>query len=156
MVGGNQMGEAIHTISVHAPQEEVWKFVRDMNSWASQVPGYISHSVLNTSSSIWVFTIPVGFVRKKVQIQVGIMNLKEPSHIEFVLEEVNAKFSGEGFFQAERIESDQTKIKGYLNIDAKSSRKAFYEPFLVRVLPQLTKELTENVANTIEKNQRKK
>ncbi|WP_064093297.1 CoxG family protein [Rossellomorea aquimaris] len=150
------MGEAFHTISVHAPQEEVWNFVCDMSSWAPQVPGYISHSVINTSISIWVFTIPVGFVRKKVHIQVEIIDWREPSGIEFVLEEINAKFSGKGFFQTERLDSDQTKIIGYLQIDPKGSRRTLYEPFLVKVLPQLTKELTENVGTAIQNKSNRK
>ncbi|MCA1062841.1 SRPBCC family protein [Rossellomorea sp. AcN35-11] len=145
-------GIGIHQISVHTPQSRVWEFVSDLNAWAHLVPGYIEHTILSVSHSVWKFNAHYGVVKKKVHVQVEITEWMEPVQVKFKLKGVNQTLTGEGYFKAEKISNTTTDMTGYLKIQSTSVLAGFLESLFDKMIHNLTKELTEAVADAIQRN----
>lgn len=145
------MGKGIHHVNVHASRSHVWEFIRDMNAWAPLVPGYKEHAVISDVQSTWKFTLRVGVMSKKVHVKVLITEWKEPSEVKFILRGINQKFTGEGFFKADEVNSSITAMTGVLSIESTSSLAKILESTFDKMVQELTMELTEAVGQAIER-----
>ncbi len=149
--GGTLMGIGIHHVNVHASRLHVWEFIRDMNAWAPLVPGYKEHTIVSDVQSTWKFTLRFGVLSKKVHVKVLVTEWKEPSEVMFILRGINQKFTGEGFFKANEVNSSITAMTGCLTIESTSSLAKILESTFDKMVHELTKELTEAVGEAIEK-----
>lgn len=148
---GTLVGIGIHHVNVHASRSHVWEFIRDMNAWAPLVPGYKEHTIVSDVQSTWKFTLHVGVVRKKVHVKVLVTEWKEPSLVKFILRGIDQKFTGEGFFKANEVNSSITAMTGSLTIESTSSLAKILESTFDKMVQELTKELTEAVGEAIER-----
>ncbi|WP_044336915.1 SRPBCC family protein [Rossellomorea aquimaris] len=145
------MLRGIHQVNVYASQSHVWEYIRDMNAWAPLVPGYKEHTILSDVQSTWKFTVQYGVVSKKVHVKVLVTEWKESSLVKFRLRGINQKFTGEGFFLAEKVNSSNTAMTGCLTIESTSSLAKILESTFAKMVHELTRELTEAVRETIER-----
>ncbi|MGE6752598.1 SRPBCC domain-containing protein [Rossellomorea sp. NPDC071047] len=145
------MGIGIHHVNVLASRSHVWEFIRDMNAWAPLVPGYKEHTIVSDVQSTWKFILQVGVVRKKVHVKVLVTEWKVPSEVKFNLRGVNQKFTGEGFFRADKVNSSITAMTGCLTVESTSSLAKILESAFDKMVHELTKELTEAVGQAIER-----
>lgn len=144
------MATASHTTIVKENQQGVWSFVSDMEKWATLVPGYRQHEMINEKQSKWTFAGNVGILKKSVEVQIDITNWEEPSKIEFDLTGLTDKFTGSGYFEAKIIDEQTTEMTGHLEIKAGGIASAVLNPIFSAVLPKATTILTERVANKIQ------
>ncbi|MGJ9459772.1 CoxG family protein [Oceanobacillus sp. CF4.6] len=140
-----------HSVQVDCPIETVWTFVRDINNWAPLVPGYIEHQIINDKQSTWKFVSDIGIIKRTLHMEVDIINWQEPTKVTFNLKGINEKFTGSGYFEAERITESRTKITGYLDIKASGLRGRAINPALKSVIPKTATQLTAAVSNDIQK-----
>jgi carbon monoxide dehydrogenase subunit G len=145
------MVRGIYHVNVHASQSHVWEFIRDMNAWAPLVPGYKEHTILSDVQSTWKFTIHYGVVNKKVHVKVLVTEWKEPTQVKFILRGINQKFTGEGFFKAEKVNTFITAMTGCLKIESTSSLAKILESTFDKMVHELTRELTDAVGEAIER-----
>ncbi|MFA9558847.1 CoxG family protein [Evansella sp. AB-rgal1] len=143
------MPKGIHTIELNVPIEKVWHFVSDMDRWAPLVPGYIEHKKLNGKQSTWKFESDIGIMKKLIHMKIDIKEWTKPSQVRFDLTGINEKFSGEGYFQAEKLSETKTKMVGCLDITAKGMMAPMVNPALKTIVPKTTKELSEAIAAKI-------
>jgi carbon monoxide dehydrogenase subunit G len=92
------MPEVMYTTVVHAPQDAIWDFVKDMDNWAPFVTGYQSHEVINDADSIWTLKGDVGVLSRVVQFRVHITEWAGPARVAFTMSGVNEQTDGEGLF----------------------------------------------------------
>lgn len=139
-----------HSVTVKANLQKVWNFVRLMDNWAPLVPGYIHHQILSEKVSTWEFKTDFGLIKKNIQLRVDILTWEEPSKITFQLTGINEKFSGNGYFLAEKAGNTATKMTGFLKIESTGTFAAMMNSMLEPKLEELTEELTKNVCQKIE------
>lgn len=139
-----------HSVTVKANLQKVWNFVRLMDNWAPLVPGYIHHQILSEKVSTWEFKTDFGLIKKNIQLRVDILTWEEPSKITFQLIGINEKFSGNGYFLAEKAGNTATKMTGFLKIESTGTFAAMMNSMLEPKLEELTEELTKNVCQKIE------
>nr|WP_295970774.1 SRPBCC family protein [uncultured Bacillus sp.] len=144
------MSTHIHEMTVSAPLEIVWDFVRFIDNWAPLVPGYIEHEMLNEMESVWKFKSDLGIIKKKVHLKVEITNWMELDQVAFTLQGINEKISGRGFFKCMKITNKQTKITGSWEITAEGPLAKVMNPVLKSNIPIFTEELTAAVRKRIE------
>lgn len=144
------MPSEIYSVNVDAPIGQVWNFVSVMDQWAPLVPGYITHEVINDKESTWKFKSDIGIMKKKVHLKVDITNWTEPSKVTFNLTGINEKFTGHGYFQADVINENQTRMTGSLTIEAQGAMGKMVNSILQSTVPDMTRQLTESVASKIE------
>ncbi|MCM3214292.1 CoxG family protein [Niallia taxi] len=139
-----------HSVVVKAPLEKVWDFVRSMDNWAPLVPGYIQHQIISDLVSTWEFKTDIGFIKKKISLRIDILKWEEPSQVSFKLTGINEKFIGSGYFSAQQVGEMQTKMTGYLEINAFGTFAPMVNSVLEPKLDEITQELTIEVCKAIE------
>ncbi|WP_175989418.1 CoxG family protein [Bacillus sp. Marseille-Q1617] len=145
------MGEGVHEMVVDAAIEDVWDFVSVLDHWAPLAPGYINHKIISDEISEWKFKVDTGLFKKKVHAKVEIQEWSKPNRVTFTLTGINEKFSGDGSFEASSLSGSQTNVKGRLSIRPYSSMTKLVSPIIEKTVPDMTKELTNNVVSEIQK-----
>lgn len=140
-----------HQVQVSLPLEQLWNFVHIMDNWAPLVPGYISHKKIDEKQSFWSFHTDVGFMKKKIELQVNITEWIEPKKVAFQLTGINEKLSGSGYFAAEQSGDSKVEMIGFLDLTADGMMAKMANSIMKTSLPEITKELTEAVAAKAEK-----
>jgi carbon monoxide dehydrogenase subunit G len=144
------MPEGKHDIVIDVPIEQVWDFVKDMDNWAPLLPGYISHEKLNEKQSNWTFKETVGVLKKKISLQVSIKEWIEPTRVTFDLKGINENLTGNGYFNAEVLGKNRTKMTGYLEMNAEGALAPVMNAVMKTSLPKSGQELTMSIAQKLE------
>ncbi|WP_442599751.1 CoxG family protein [Neobacillus sp. D3-1R] len=144
------MPSGIHHIEINLPIEDIWNFVKDMDNWAPLVPGYIQHEKLNEKQSTWEFKSDIGIMKKKVSLMITINEWIEPTKVIFQLTGINEKFRGNGYFTAEPLSSEKTKMTGFLDIHAEGAMGGMVNNILKTVVPKTAEELAEAISLKLE------
>ena len=97
------MATGTHTVVVPVDVQAVWDYVSDLEKWATTVPAYKEHEIINDKQSIWTFEGSVKGIKKTIQAQVDITEWNEPSNIKFELKGLSDNFTGSGHFTAEDV-----------------------------------------------------
>lgn len=145
------MPKGIHKIDLNIPIQKVWEFVSVIDKWAPLVPGYIEHQIINDLESTWTFTSDIGIIKKKISLRVRITDTVPPTKVKFDLIGINESFIGNGYFAAEVIDGEKTRMTGYLNIEAQGVMAKMANGVLKSHVPQMTMELSEAVAERLRK-----
>ncbi|RED57057.1 CoxG family protein [Cohnella phaseoli] len=144
------MPNGIHTIELPVAIDKIWNFVSDMNKWAPLVPGYIEHEILSDRQSTWAFKGDLGFMKKTVKLKIDIKEWIEPTKVTFDLTGLSDNFGGNGYFEAETVDDNTTKMTGCLDITAKGAMGPMVNTILKTFVPKTAQELSEAIANRIE------
>ena len=144
--------EGKHSIELSMSIEEIWAYISDINAWASSVPGYVSHEIMNDKQSEWAIKGDMGILKKTANLQVEITEWTEPCVVAFQFKSISGDFSGSGRYEAEAIADNRTRITGFLEIkpEATSGPMATMQnKILKKFVPKTTKEMTDAVAGQI-------
>ncbi|WP_423800671.1 CoxG family protein [Neobacillus sp. SAB-20_R2A] len=144
------MPTGMHQVEVDVPINQVWNFVKDMDNWAPLIPGYIQHRKFTNRQSTWEFNSNIGFIKKKISLMVTIKEWIEPTKITFQLKGVNEGLSGEGYFLAEAVDANKTKITGFLELTAGGAMGPVVNAILKSQLPKVTKDMVTAIATKLE------
>jgi carbon monoxide dehydrogenase subunit G len=144
------MPSGIHQVEVQLHIEEVWDFVKDMDNWAPLVPGYIQHQKLSDRRSTWEFKSDVGIMKKKVSLFIDIQEWVEPSKVTFQLTGINEKFTGNGYFLAETVGHNHTKMTGYLDIVAEGTLSSIVNNVLKTSIPKTAEEMAVAISDKLQ------
>lgn len=143
------MPSGTHEEILDLPIENIWNFVSDMDKWAPLVPGYIEHEIISDMQSTWTFKGDIGIMQKTVKLQVDIKEWIEPTTVTFDLTGLNENFAGNGYFEAEVISDNQTKMLGNLDITAKGMMGPMINAILKNFVPKTAEDLTKRIAEEI-------
>jgi carbon monoxide dehydrogenase subunit G len=147
------MPSELYKVEVNLPVHSIWEFVSVMDNWATLVPGYIEHEILNDSESIWKFKTDLGVIKKKVELKVDITDWIKPKKVIFNLTGINEKMTGKGYFEAQIIDTNNTLLTGYLEITPEGKMAKLINSKLKKNLNELTKELTEAIIAKIKEDE---
>ena len=128
---------------------DIWDFVSDMDKWAPLVPGYIEHEIISDERSTWTFKGDIGIMQKTVKLQIDITEWREPTLVTFDLTGLNENFAGNGYFEAEAIDDNRTKMTGNLDITAKGMMGPMINAILKNFVPKTAEDLTIAIADKI-------
>ncbi|MBA9027017.1 CoxG family protein [Peribacillus huizhouensis] len=140
------MASGVHSVIIPLSIENIWKFVSVIDNWAPLVPGYITHTVMAKNQSTWEFISDLGLLKKKVKLLVDITEWSGPEIVKFHLTGMNENFLGSGYFKAEMIDENKTKMTGHLDIIAKGLKAPMANSLLKSYVPETAKALAEAVA----------
>lgn len=144
------MPQGVHALEMNVPIQDVWNFVSDMDKWAPLVPGYMHHEIISDKESTWTFKGDIGIMKKKVSLKIDITEWAEPTKVTFNLTGLNENFAGEGYFEAESIDADHTKMTGMLDITAKGAMGPMINAILKAFVPKTAQELADAIGHKIE------
>lgn len=142
------MAQAAHTVQIPVERETVWNFVSKIEKWATLVPAYKAHKLVNENESIWTFEGSLKGMKKTVEMQITILEMIAPSSIKFEIKGLSDNFKGTGHFTAVEA-GNGTEMTATLDISAGGLTGAVLSPVIKMVLPKVTTKLTEKIGRTI-------
>lgn len=143
------MLSAQRVFEVDRPIEDIWVFVKDMNNWAVQMPGYISHQVVDENKSSWTVQVNLGPFKRPVVIDIEVTKWLRPSEVEFNLRGRFEPFHGSGRYRAE-ARGASTKITLDFEAEPSGSMAKMIEGLGRPVLERVANEFSLNLADALQ------
>lgn len=143
------MAQASHAVQIPVAQEKVWAFVSKIEKWATLVPAYKEHKQIDEQTSHWTFEGSFKGLSKKIELEIKIVEMNEPTNIKFQIKGLSDNFSGGGEFRAEAKDGG-TLMTGTVEIAAGGLSGAVLTPAIKVLLPKITTRLTEKIARHIQ------
>lgn len=144
------MPSGMHQVEVNIPINQVWNFVSNMENWAPLIPGYIQHRKYTNRQSSWEFYSKIGFIKKKISLMIMIKEWMAPTKVTFTLKGINEKLSGGGYFLAEAIDQNKTRITGFLEMTGGGAMGPMANALLKSQLPKVTEQMVTSIAEKLE------
>lgn len=98
------MADVEYSTTAELPIDLIWRFVEDMDNWATFVVGYQGHEKQSETDSVWTLKGDVGAVARTVKFQVHIEEWAGPERVRFTLTGLNESMDGGGTFLLEPFE----------------------------------------------------
>ncbi len=133
------MPSGMHQVELELPIGVIWNFVKDMDNWAPLVPGYLTHEKLNNRQSTWEFKGDLGIMKKKFSLMIDIKEWRPPTKVCFDLK--GEKYFGEGYFEADAINKNKTRLTGFLDVTAVGSMEAMKNSLLKNAISKSAEEI---------------
>jgi carbon monoxide dehydrogenase subunit G len=143
------MAQASHSVQIPVSQDKVWSFVSKIEKWATLVPAYKEHREVDAQTSNWIFEGNFKGLTKKIEIEIKIVEMNEPTNIKFEVKGLSDNFKGGGEFKADPKE-DGTYMTGTVEVVAGGLSGAVLNPAIKVLLPKVTTKLTEKIARHIQ------
>ncbi|WP_042356439.1 CoxG family protein [Bacillus rubiinfantis] len=143
------MATGTYQIELDLPIEDIWNFVKDMDNWAPLVPNYLTHEKLTERQSTWEFLSEIGLIKKKISLIIDINEWEEPTKIGFTLKGKSEKYHGSGYFQAQPLQNNRTKLQGYLEVAANGKMRHIVNSKLETELPKAVKEMGQGITEKL-------
>ncbi|MEH7113878.1 SRPBCC family protein [Neobacillus niacini] len=137
-------------IELAIPVNVIWDFIRDANNWAPLVPGYIQHERINDRLITCEFKSDLGIMKKKVSLVIDIKEWNEPARVSFELRRTNEKYIGEGYFEAQALNKNKTRIIGFLEINASGALGSLANSLFKNAIPKSTEEVAAAISSKLE------
>lgn len=140
---------AQRTFQVDRPIDDIWVFVKDINNWAVQMPGYISHEVLDEKRSSWTVQVNLGPFKRPIVIDIEVTNWLQPSEVKFNLRGRSEPFHGGGRYRAEALEVS-TVVTLEFEAEPLGAMAQMIEGLGRPVLERVANEFSLNLANALQ------
>lgn len=144
------MIETDHTFVVDAPIADVWAYAGDIGNWASSMPGYESFQAVDDLRSSWVLKVALGALTRRIQLDVTIIDRREPDHISFELRGRSDPVEGRGTFTAAANGPRQTSVVVSLAIWGNGPMAAPMEAMSRPVVPRMTRVVSDSFKTAVE------
>ncbi|WEG12819.1 SRPBCC family protein [Pullulanibacillus sp. KACC 23026] len=142
------MATGTHTVEIPIDAQAVWDYISDLEKWATTVPAYKEHEIINDKQSIWTFAGSVKGIKKSIRVQVDVTTWNEPSNIRFELKGLTDNITGSGNFTAEEADG-KTTMTCTIEVHAGGISGAVLTPVIKWAVPKVTSRLTESIARKI-------
>ncbi|MEQ2526640.1 SRPBCC family protein [Robertmurraya yapensis] len=139
----------LYSMIIDAPINWVWDFLQDFSHWAPIVPGYVSHEVISSKKSNWVYTTDLGIIKKKFEFELEILSLTPPRSMTFQVNGLNEGFTGHGSIEAKKLKSDRTFVNATLDLQPTGNLAKIIKPLIKSNPPKITQEFKEAVTARI-------
>lgn len=143
------MAQASHSVQIPVAQDKVWAFVSKIEKWATLVPAYKAHKQIDEQTSHWTFEGNFKGLSKKVELEIKVVEMNEPSSIKFEIKGLSDNFTGGGEFKAESRDGG-TYMTATVDVSAGGLAGAVLTPAIKVLLPKVTTRLTEKIARHIQ------
>jgi len=144
------MIEAEHILSIDAPIEHVWEYVRDIRRWASLMPGMRECTVIDANDSRWLLKVGVGGLVRTVNVLVHVDEWAGPERVSFSYQLEGDPVVGSGAFVAARVAHDRTEVSLKVRVSGSGPVAPMWEAMCKPLLPRLAKSFAEKLKGEIE------
>jgi carbon monoxide dehydrogenase subunit G len=132
----------------------VWRFVADMNNWATHVPGYRQHTMISDRESLWQVAGDIGILSREVELRVLITEWREPSEVSFTLEGTEEPVEGSGRFTAAAVSPSETGLGFELSLTSSGPMGPVINVLLGTQLPRIAEQFVAALVADLERDDR--
>lgn len=136
-------------MTVAAPLDETWDFIRTTSNWAPMMPGFRGMTEKSETESAWQVQGDVGILSRLVTLDVTVTEWVEGDHVDFTLACREEPLRGTGSLRATG-DGDTTLLTFYLHVQAGGMLAPAVNALLGKVLPGMASEFAEAIRAAIE------
>lgn len=144
------MIEVEQSVLVNVGIDEVWHYVKDMQRWATMLPGYRECTIIDANDSRWTLKVGVGGLVRTVKVRVHVEEWNEPERVSFSYKLEGDPVQGGGSYAASRMGVQQTKVALRVRVEGGGPMAPMWEAMSRPLLPQLAKSFAEKLKTEIE------
>jgi carbon monoxide dehydrogenase subunit G len=145
------MIETEQTISIDAPIEAVWTYVRDIERWANLMPGLRECEVTDDNDSRWTLKVGVGGMVRTVKVLVHVDEWDGPERVSFSFKLDGDPVGGGGAYLATSKGPGETEVRLKVQVVGSGSMAPMWEAMGKPLLPQFAKAFAGQLKDEIEK-----
>jgi carbon monoxide dehydrogenase subunit G len=105
---------------------------------------------MNDNKITWDFKSDLGIMKKKVSLVIDIKEWNEPNRVSFELRRTNEKYIGEGYFEAQALNKNKTRLTGFLEINASGAIGSLANSLFKNAIPISTDEVASAISLKLE------
>ncbi len=144
------MIETEQTVVIDAAIGDVWTYARDMQRWASIMPGYQECRIIDDDDSLWVLKIGVGGLVRTVRVKVHVSEWAGPEKVDFTFDLEGDPVNGGGAYRARALSPGQTEVALTVQVNGSGPMAPMWEAMGGPVLPKFARGFAEQLKAMIE------
>ena len=144
------MIETEQSVVIHAPIADVWTYAKDVERWASIMPGYQQCEIIDDDSSRWVLKVGVGGLVRTVKVRVHVDEWAGPERVAFSFKLEGDPVSGGGSYRAAANGPHATGIALHVRVDGGGPMAPMWEAMGGPLLPKFASSFAEQLKAMIE------
>ena len=144
------MIETEQAVVVNAPIDEVWTYAKDVQRWASIMPGYQECTIIDEDNSLWTLKIGVGGLVRTVKVQVRVDEWAGPGRVNFTFNLQGDPVNGSGSYHATANSPVETAVVLKVQVNGTGPMAPMWEAMGGPVLPKFAKGFAEQLKGMIE------
>ena len=144
------MIETEQTISIAAPIDGVWTYVRDIQRWANLMPGLRECEILSENDSRWTLKVGAGGLVRTVKVLVHVDAWDGPERVTFSYKLEGDPVEGGGTYVASRKGAGETEVVLKVQVVGGGPMAPMWEAMGKPLLPQLAKAFAGQLKTEIE------
>jgi carbon monoxide dehydrogenase subunit G len=141
---------AEHSLLVDADIDGVWEYVKDMQRWASIMPGCQECTVIDEDDSLWILKLGVGGFVRTVKVRVHVDQWAGPEAVHFSFNLDGDPVEGRGSYMASSKGPHETGITMKVRISGGGPMAPMWEAMGGPVLSQFAKSFAGELKARIE------
>jgi carbon monoxide dehydrogenase subunit G len=142
--------ETEQSISIGSSIDTVWEYVKDIQNWASLMPGSQSCTMTNPDDSRWTLKVGAGGLVRTVTVLVHVEQWDAPFHVRFSYKLQGDPVVGRGSYTAARISAHETEVTLEIRVQGSGPMSQLWEAMSTTLLPQLAKSFAGRLKAEIE------
>jgi carbon monoxide dehydrogenase subunit G len=144
------MIETEQTVSIDAGIDNVWAYVRDINGWASLMPGLRECRVIDENDSHWVLKVGAGGLVRTVNVLVHVDKWDGPERVAFTYDLEGDPVQGGGTYLATPKGPNQTEVTLNVRVEGSGPMAKMWEAMGKPLLPQFARSFAQQLKAEIE------
>lgn len=144
------MIETEQSVTVDVGIDDVWSQVRDIQRWASLMPGLRECEVLDADRSRWVLKVGAGGLVRTVRVHVHVRAWDGPAHVSFAYELEGDPVQGHGTYHARALGPNRTEVTLWVQVIGSGPMAAMWEAMGKPLLPQFARAFAQQLKAKIE------
>jgi carbon monoxide dehydrogenase subunit G len=144
------MIETEQTVLVNVGIDDTWTYARDMQRWASIMPGYQDCTIIDDDNSLWILKIGVGGLVRTVKVAVHVDEWAGPASVRFSVKLQGDPVEGGGTYHAVAQGPNQTQVNLKVYVSGSGPMAPMWEAMGGPVLPKFARSFAEQLKGMIE------
>lgn len=145
------MIETEQSVSIGSAIDEVWSYVKDLQNWASLLPGSQSCTMINPDDSRWTVKVGAGGLVRTVTVLVHVEEWNAPTLVRFSYKLQGDPVIGSGYYRAAQISARETEVALKIRVEGSGPMSQLWEAMSTPLLPQLARSFAGRLKAEIEK-----
>ena len=145
------MIETEQTVVINAGIDRIWDYVKDMQRWASIMPGYRECAVIDANDSRWTLKVGAGGLVRTVNVRVHVDKWNGPGEVDFTYKLEGDPVQGGGSYRASAKDAHVTEVALKVRVEGSGPVAPLWEAMGRPLLPQFAKSFAGQLKAEIEK-----
>lgn len=144
------MIETEQSVAIHRPIDEVWQHVRDIEGWASLMPGLQNCEVIDADRSRWTLKVGAGGLVRLAKVLVDVDEWAGPDLVRFRYRLEGDPVEGSGTYRAQALSPGETYIALHVQVVGSGPMAPMWEALGKPLLPQFARAFAGQLKERIE------